>query len=265
MTPILLIGAGRMGGALLQGWREAVALPPDQILIRCPAANAQVDAAVAAGASFNPPDEELDFVRTIVLAVKPQKWREIAPAYDALLREDAVIVSTLVGVQTADIAQAFGGRRVARAMPTTGVALAKGVAALYAADPEALARAHRLFDPIATTVALPSEDLMDAAAAASGSAPAYLYAFVEALAEAGEAAGLPREAARVLARSTVVSAAALLEASGADPAELRREVASPGGSTEAALRILMGEQGFTPLLREAVAAAVRRAQELARA
>ena len=103
---------------------------------------------------------------------------------------------------------------------------------------------------------------MDAAAATSGSAPAYLYAFVDALADAGRANGLPADAARVLARATVTSAAALLEATDAEPAELRRQVASPGGSTEAALRVLMG---LEPLLREAVAAAVRRAQELARA
>jgi pyrroline-5-carboxylate reductase len=265
MTPILLIGAGRMGGALLQGWREAMAFPFDQLLIRCPTANPAVEAAVAAGATFNPPDHALRSVRTVLLAVKPQKWREAAPLYDALLAKEAVIVSVLVGVQAADISAGFGGRRVARAMPTTGVALARGVAALHANDPEALATAHRLFDPIATTVALPSEDLMDAAAAASGSAPAYLYAFVDALAEAGRANGLPAEAARVLARATVTSAAALLEASDAEPAELRRQVASPGGSTEAALGVLMGEGGIQPLLRDAVAAAVRRAQELARA
>jgi pyrroline-5-carboxylate reductase len=265
MTPVLLIGAGRMGGALLQGWREAAAFPFDQLLIRCPAANPAVEAAVRAGARFNPPDQALGSARTVVLAVKPQKWREVAPAYDALLPREAVIVSVLVGVQAADLCAGFGGRRVARAMPTTGVALARGVAALHAVDSDALTTAHQLFDAIATTVDLPSEDLMDAAAATSGSAPAYLYAFVDALAEAGRASGLPADAARVLARATVTSAAALLEASDAEPAELRRQVASPGGSTEAALRILMGEGGLEPLLREAVAAAVRRAQELASA
>ena len=262
---VLLIGAGRMGGALLQGWRTAGALPFDQLLIRCPSANAAVEAATAAGACFNPPDRDLAAAQTVVLAVKPQKWREVAAAYAPLLSPEAVIVSVLVGVRAADLAAGFGGRRIARAMPTTGVALAQGVAALHAGDAEALARAHALFDPVATAVALPSEDLMDAAAATSGSAPAYLYAFVDALAAAGASAGLPPAAADRLARATVVSAAAMLEATGAEPMELRRQVASPGGSTEAALRVLMGEGGLEPLLREAVAAAVRRAQELSQA
>jgi pyrroline-5-carboxylate reductase len=243
MTPVLLIGAGRLGGALLQGWRGADAFPSAALMIRCPRSNPAVEAAVAAGAAFNPPDADLAAAQTVVLAVKPQLLREVALGYAPLLSPDAVVVSVAVGVSVADLAAALGGRRVARAMPTTGVAVARGVAALYAEDPVALARARALFEPVATVVELPREALMLQAGAVAGSGPAYLYAFVEALERVGEQAGLPPDAARTLARAAVVGAAAHLDASGADPAELRRQVASPGGITEAALKVLQGDHG----------------------
>ena len=127
---------------------------------------------------------------------------------------------------------------------------------------EAFARAEDLFAPVGTVVRLADEELMHAATAVSGSSPAYLYAFVEALEAGGVAAGLSPEAAADLVRSTIAGAAALMSASAHDPAELRRQVTSPGGTTQAALDVLMGEDGFGPLLRHAVAAAVRRSREL---
>ena len=181
---------------------------------------------------------------------------EVAPA----LAPDAVIVSIAAGVGLTDISKAFGGRRVARVMPTTAVAIGKGVASIYAPDAEAHARAHALFAPVAVTVDLIHESLMHAATAVSGSAPAYLYAFIEALSVAGVEAGLSPETSATLARQTIVSAAALLGAGDEDPAELRRQVTSPGGTTQAALEVLM--PGFATLLPEAVAAAVKRSKEL---
>jgi pyrroline-5-carboxylate reductase len=183
---------------------------------------------------------------------------EVAP----LLGADAVIVSIAAGVASADVAAAFGGRRVARVMPTTAAAIGQGTASIYAADPEARARAHALFAPVGAVVDLPDEDLMHAATAVSGSAPAYLYAFVEALEAAGAALGLPAAAARDLARATTIGASALLAETGADPAELRRQVTSPAGTTEAALKVLLGDTGLFPLLKEAAAAAERRSREL---
>ena len=198
------------------------------------------------------------------MAVKPQVWRNAAGAVAGLLAPDAVVVSIAAGVRTADLVEAFGGRRVARVMPTTAVAFGKGVASIYSTDPEAAARAHALFDPVATVADLTDEALMDAATAVSGSGPGYVYAFVEALEAAGVHAGLPPETAKTLARATVAGAAALMEQSGTDPAELRRQVTSPAGTTEAALKVLMAEDsGFGPLLRRAVDAAVARARELA--
>jgi pyrroline-5-carboxylate reductase len=147
-------------------------------------------------------------------------------------------------------------------MPTTAAAIGQGTASLFADDPAALARAHALFEPLGAVVDLADEGLMHAATAVSGSAPAYLYAFIEALEGAGAAAGLsPRDAGR-LARSTLTGAAALLAQTGEDPAELRRQVTSPGGTTQAALDVLLGEAGLGQLLREAVVAAVKRSKEL---
>jgi pyrroline-5-carboxylate reductase len=179
-----------------------------------------------------------------------------------LLNPDAVVVSIAAGVSAHALAQAFAGHRIARVMPTTGVAIAKGVASIFADDAQARARAHALFDPVAVTVDLAEEALINPAIGVSGSAPAYLYAFIEALEAAGEKHGLSAQASRTLARATIVSAAALLDAQGGEPSELRRQVTSPGGTTEAALKVLMGEHGFGPLLDEAVAAAIRRAGEL---
>src|SRR5262249_33996309 len=151
---------------------------------------------------------------------------------------------------------------VARVMPTTAAAIGQGTASLYADDPAALARAHALFEPLGAVVDLEDENLMHAATAVSGSAPAYLYAFIEALEAAGMAAGLTGREARRLARSTWPGAAALLAHSGEDPAELRRQVTSPGGTTQAALDVLLGDDSLHRLMREAVAAAVRRSKEL---
>lgn len=264
MSSVLLLGAGRMGGALVEGWIRTRALRMADLSIVDPAPGPGALAAQEQGATLNPAVEELARAETVVLAVKPQIWREAAGTYSPALGADAVLVSLAVGVRATDIAQAFGGRRTVRVMPTTGVAIGRGVASIFAADPAASARAHALFDPVATTVDLPDEGLMDAAAATSGSAPAYLYAFTEALAAAGAQAGLPADAALRLARATVASAAAMMEASDEPLESLRKQVASPGGTTEAALKVLMGEPGLGPLLREALAAAIARAEELAR-
>jgi len=256
--PILLLGAGRMGGALVRGWLEAGAFAASELMVRDPAAAGD---ALKAG-SINPADKDLAAAKVVVLSVKPQIWRDAFAAIAPHLAPDAIVVSIAAGVRLADIEAAANGRRVARVMPTTGVAIGKGVASIFAQDREARTAAHRLFDPVAATVDLDDEALMDAATAVSGSAPAYLYAFIEALEAAGADAGLDADAARTLARKTIISAAALMDASGEDPAELRRQVTSPGGTTAAALDVLMGEGGFPVLLEKAVAAAIRRSKEL---
>lgn len=262
ITPILMLGCGRMGGAMVEGWLSAGAFPGADLMIRDPQPGPAAQAAAASGAALNPPEADLARARTVVLAVKPQLWREAAAEAAPWLSADAVIVSIAAGVRAHDIAREFGGRCVARVMPTTAAAIGQGTASLYADDPAALSRAHALFEPLGAVVDLTDEGLMHAATAVSGSAPAYLYAFIEALEAAGAEAGLsPRDASR-LARSTLTGAAALLARSGDEPAELRRQVTSPGGTTAAALEVLMGEAGLEPLLRKAIAAAVSRSKAL---
>lgn len=261
-TPILMLGAGRLGGALIEGWHGAGVFPPPRLIVREPNPNAVVQAAAAAGARLNPPDAVLSEARTVLMAVKPQIWREAVAPVVPLLAPDAVIVSVAAGVKSADISQVFGGRRVARVMPTTASAIGQGTTSIYAADPEARARAHALFEPVGVVVDLADEDLLHAATAVSGSSPAYLYAFIEALEAAGVAAGLSTADASHLARATIAGAAALLEHSGEEPSELRKQVTSPGGTTQAALDVLMGEAGLGPLLKQAVAAATARSKEL---
>ncbi len=245
---------------MLDGWRKTNAFAPTDLLVitRHPG-----EALLASGVRVAPDDAQIGSAKTVLLAVKPQAWRDAAKSIESKLAADAVIVSVAAGVKTQAISQGFGGRRTARAMPTTACAIARGTASLFAADAEALARAHALFDPVATVVELSSEDEMHAATGVSGSAPAYLYAFIEALEAAGVTAGLTPAQASKLARSTITGAAALLAETGGEPADLRRQVASPGGTTEAALNVLLSHNGLPPLMRETVAQCIRRSKELA--
>ena len=262
MTPILMLGAGRMGGALIEGWLSADTFLPADLILRDPFPTELALVIAKAGARLNPDDDVLQEAQTVVLAVKPQLWRETAAQVAHLLSPTAILVSVAAGVACADISKAFGGLHVARVMPTTAATINMRVTSLYAATSEARDRAHQLFDPVGTVVDLDDEDLLHAATGVSGSSPAYFYAFVEALETAGVAVGLSPDAAKVLARSTMAGAAALMAASGTEPRELRQQVTSPNGTTAAALEILMSDQGFEPLLRKAVAAATRRSREL---
>lgn len=262
MRTVLMLGAGRMGGALLNGWMSVGPVSMDDVLILDPMPGEDALQAVESGATLDPSDEDLAKVDIVLVAVKPQIWREAVAAIEPRVPHRAIIVSIMAGVASADISQAFRGRFVARVMPTTAVAVAQGSASVYADDPAARDRALDLFSAVAQVVILPDEDLMHAATAVSGSGPAYLYAFVEALEAAAAAAGLAPEDARGLARSTVVGAAALMSLSEAEPAELRRQVTSPGGTTAAGLQVLTGEGELERLLTATVEAAAARSREL---
>ncbi len=261
IAPILLLGAGRMGGALIEGWAAAGAFQPSDLLVRDPFVS---PALAASGAAINPPDADLAKAKTVLLAVKPQLWREAAATVAPHLAKDAVIVSIVAGVKAAAISEAFGGRKVARVMPTTAVAIRQGAASLHGDDPAALAAAKALFAPVGSIVILADEDLLHAATGVSGSAPAYLYAFVEALEAAGAKAGLAESDAKTLARATMAGAMALMAKSGEEPSELRRQVTSPNGTTQAALDVLNKDGVLDKLLAETVAACVARSRELGR-
>lgn len=251
-----------MGGAILKGWARAAAFAASDLMIADLHPSETAHEAERAGARLSPSEAELRSAQTVVLAVKPQTWADVARQYATVLGPDAVVISTVAGIEARAIAQAFGGRAAARAMPNTAVAINRGTIGLYADDPAALTHARALFDPLGTVIELTDESLIHAATAVGGSGPAYLYAFVEALEAAGAAAGLAPEDARRFARATVTGAAALLGETSEEPLELRRQVTSPGGTTEAALSVLLGDHGLPALLRDAVAKAAHRSKEL---
>ncbi len=231
------------------------------LAILTPSSKPLAEVAMAEGAAVNPDD--LSGVRRVVLAVKPAKWRTAAEDFAGRLKSDCVLVSVMAGVRSADLKTAFG-KRVARVMPTTAVAVGQGVASVWSDNQTASREAHALFDPIAQTVDLPQEALIDVATAVSGSGAAYVYAFVQALAEAGEMQGLSAEQALALAQGTASGALAMMSAGGPGPADLIAEVASPGGTTEAGLNVLNRPGGLSELISDAVQAGLDRARELAR-
>jgi pyrroline-5-carboxylate reductase len=241
LLPITLLGHGRLGSALAEGWRLTGAAAP-AILTR-------------ADEPVCPPD-----TRALVISVKPANWREAVTPLAASLPSGAVLVSVMAGVRAADIAAVLG-RPVVRVMPTTAVAQAQGVAAIWSDDGGARAVAHALFDPLADTVDLDQEALLDPATAVAGSAPAFFHAFAEVLAHAGVKAGLPRDAAERLARGALRSAGAGA-ATQASLDELIGRIASPGGTTRAGLDAL-AQAGLGDAATAAVEAAVARARALA--
>jgi pyrroline-5-carboxylate reductase len=260
--PILFAGAGAMGGAMIAGWRRAGAVNASDMVIRDPAPGEAALAARDAGARLNPADELLRDARIVIFAVKPQVWRAAAAELEPHLAPDAAIVSVIAGVATAALSRAFAARPVVRAMPTLASAIGQGSIALWSADAAVAAEVAALFSALGAVTTLADEDQMHVATAASGSAPAYLYTFIEALQAAAAKAGLPADDAKRMVRATICGAAALLAESDEDPAALRRRVTSPGGTTEAALARLMDHDALSALLDGAVAAAVVRSREL---
>lgn len=262
IVPILLLGAGRLGGALIDGWMRTKAYRPADLIILDPNPGPQAKALAEAGARLNPPEADLALARIVVLAVKPQYWREAASALAPHLAQEAAVVSVAAGVKLSDLSEVFQGRPVGRTIPTTAVGVAKGAAAVFAQDQRALSAIHAVLDPVATVVEVADEQMMDTVIGISGSAPGFFYSFIESLEAAGEAQGLAPDVSSRLARATIIGAARLLEESGREPSDLRKEVVSPGGTTQAGLEVMNGPGGVPDLMREAVAAAAKRAREL---
>ncbi len=261
--PILLIGAGALGSSILRGFRVQGHVKPSEVMILDLLPGDEAQAYMREGAHLNPSPEDWKLAKTVILAVKPQGWHAVAQILSGNLDPNAVLISVMAGVQTQNLKHAFPGHPIARVMPTTGVATGRGVASIYAEWPDALNAARAMFEPMAAGVLLKDENLIDSATAVSGSGPAYVYAFVRALEKAALETGLDANEARILARATLVSAANLLDQSGAEPDDLIRSVASPGGTTEAALKVLCYEgSGIDELMSASVRAAHKRAKEL---
>ena len=241
---VTLLGHGRLGSAIAEGWRLTGTVTDPTILTR-------------AVAPICPPDTQ-----ALVVAVKPVAWREAVAPLLAGLPATATVISVMAGVRTADLSAALPGRPVVRVMPTTAVAQGQGVAAIWSHDADARALAHALFDPVADTVDLAEEGMLDAATAVAGSAPAFFYALAQALAAAGVEAGLTQDAAARLTRGALRSAGAGV---GTDASldELIARIASPGGTTRAGLDALE-DADLDGAGRAAVRAAVSRARELSK-
>ncbi|MBP1180505.1 pyrroline-5-carboxylate reductase [Methylobacterium sp. PvR107] len=261
---LVLAGAGKMGGAMLTGWLEAGLDPRRTTIIDPVPARPIVDLCAARGIALNPPDAEPGAV--LVLGIKPQGLEAAATGLDRLIGRDTLLVSILAGKTIADLrARLKRARAVVRAMPNLPASIGRGATGACASpevSPEQRAAAEALFAANGAVAWLADEAQIDAVTAVSGSGPAYVFLLAETLAEAGIAAGLDPDVARALARATVAGAGALLDADPAEAAELRRNVTSPGGTTAAALDVLMRPDGLGALMREAVAAARRRAAEL---
>ncbi|HOY77052.1 MAG TPA: pyrroline-5-carboxylate reductase [Hyphomonadaceae bacterium] len=262
----VLAGAGRMGSAMARGWlSDLQAAGVGRLSVIEPSPGEDVSQAAKDGLiALNRAPEVADI---LVLAVKPQGFAASVEGLKAWVSKDTLVVSIMAGVPIARIAASLGTPKVARAMPNTPGAIGMGATgyALSSACGDADGEATgRLLEPLGLVVGPLQESQMDAVTAVSGSGPAYVFLLVEALAAAGRSAGLDEPTANALARETIVGAGALLGDLAESPAELRKQVTSPGGTTAAALDVLMSAGGMPDLMRKAVDAAVRRGQELAK-
>ena len=264
---LLLVGCGKMGSALLQGWLNA-GLDAAQFYVQEP----DPDVALSAlGVHLNVEKTALEAAEpsVIILAVKPQLAVEVLPPIALLAGPEALVVSLMAGVSINTMSDLLGGEAAfVRTMPNTPAALGEGMTALYASSGTQDAQketAQALLAAVGQTVWLDNEKSIDAVTAISGSGPAYVFHMVEALAAAAINLGLPQDMAAQLAAQTVIGSAAMLRDDGADPRQLRVNVTSPGGTTEAALDVLMGDKGgVVDLMRRATQAAAARAGELAK-
>jgi pyrroline-5-carboxylate reductase len=262
---IVLAGAGKMGGALLTGW-IAQGLDPARVAVIEPHPSDEIRALAAKGVRLNPASGDIGAVAALVVAVKPQMFQEAAAALRKWVQPSTLVVSIMAGTTIAALSAACGGS-VVRAMPNTPAAIGRGITVAVADNnvgSEQRAMAHALLAATGTVEWVDDEALMDAVTAVSGSGPAYVFLLAEELARAGVSAGLPADLAAKLARETVAGSGELLHRSELDAATLRQNVTSPGGTTAAALNVLMQPDAMQALMTRAVAAATKRSKELAK-
>ena len=267
--PRILVGCGKMGGALLSGWIERGADPQSLIVIE-PAVEAAeaVRAAHGVRVEADPGSLVADTdPEVVIFAVKPQGLDDIAPLYAGFSGGATVFLSIAAGKTIEFFESALdAGAPIVRTMPNTPAAVGRGITAAFA-NPHVGARqralCQELLEAVGEVVWVDNEGLLDAVTAVSGSGPAYVFLLIECLAEAGVEAGLPADIAARLARATVAGSGELARLSSEAADQLRRNVTSPGGTTEAALGVLMADDGMLPLMRRAVEAATRRSRELA--
>ncbi|WP_341894192.1 pyrroline-5-carboxylate reductase [Ferrovibrio terrae] len=265
MNGILLVGCGKMGGALLAGWLQRGVAASDVVVVEptpvagLPAGVRQVADAAAVPKDFAP--------ALILLAVKPQMMDAVAPAYVGYAKTGACFLSVAAGKTIATLNGLLGGAAaVVRSIPNTPAAVGEGIT-IACASPSVTAEQRAFCESLLVAVGevgwVDDESLIDAVTAVSGSGPAYVFLLTECMAAAGAAAGLPDDLAARLARATVIGSGALMKQSSESPAQLRKNVTSPNGTTQAALDVLMAVDGVGPLMQRAIAAATKRSRELA--
>lgn len=261
---LLLVGAGKMGSAMLEGWL-ARGLNPRKLAVIEPQPAKTVKALSKRGAKLNPKGKLAD-AAAIVVAVKPQTAPEAVPRLAAHVGKNTLVLSIMAGRTIGFLEKSLPGAAIVRAMPNTPAAIGRGIT-VAVANGKVSARQRKLASTLLAAMGkvewTSDEALMDAITAVSGSGPAYIFLLAEAMAKAGIAAGLPPELAATLARETVAGSGELLHRSSLDAATLRQNVTSPGGTTAAALEVLTGPGGFDEILIKAIAAATRRGRELA--
>ncbi|MBN9673618.1 pyrroline-5-carboxylate reductase [Roseibium aggregatum] len=264
--PFLLVGAGKMGGAMLSGWM-AEGVDPSAVTVCDPRLSEEMDALLKQHGIRHVASVPEDLSAAIVLvAVKPQLMDQVLPGLKPAVAADTLVLSVAAGTPVAKFQSVFGDVPVCRCMPNTPAMVKRGITAVYPTGVVSEAQKEdvaRLLSAVGKVVWLDSEDQIDLVTGVSGSGPAYVFYLAEALSQAGKAAGLPDELAEELAVATVCGAGELMHQSGDHPSILRQNVTSPNGTTAAALEVLMGSEGIQPVMTAAVAAAVKRAKELA--
>jgi pyrroline-5-carboxylate reductase len=263
---LVLVGAGKMGGAMLEGWLR-LGLDPAKVAVIEPVPSPEVKELAGLGLTLNPAVNMVREPAAVVIAVKPQNAEEAVPWLAPIVGGATVVLSIMAG-KTLDFLEGAlpPGTAIVRLMPNTPASIGRGIT-VAVPNQQVTAAQRALADKLlAATGAVEwveDEGLLDPVTAVSGSGPAYVFLLAESLARAGAAAGLPPDLAARLACATVAGSGELLHRSLVDAATLRRNVTSPGGTTAAALDVLMADDGLDRLMREAVAAATRRSRELA--
>ncbi|EAS51597.1 pyrroline-5-carboxylate reductase [Aurantimonas manganoxydans SI85-9A1] len=263
---ILLLGGGNMGAALLGGWLDK-GLDPARVLVVDPKVGDTLRPLIeryGVRHAISVPQETFDVA---LLAVKPQMMGAALPDLRDALISDSLVISIAAGTTIASIEGLLGEHPVVRAMPNTPALIGRGVTGAFAnerVDAAGRKTADELLSANGPVEWVDTEPLIDAVTGVSGSGPAYVFHMAECLAKAGEAAGLPADLAMRLARHTVAGAGELMIRSDQTPAKLRQNVTSPNGTTQAALDVLMAEDGLAPLIERAVRAARDRAEALSK-
>jgi pyrroline-5-carboxylate reductase len=264
--PLLLVGAGKMGGALLAGWLRQ-GLDPTLVYVQDPTPAPEVAALMASHGIRVRHQAKLPAAPSaMVIAVKPQIMDEVLPPLGSSIGPSTVVLSIAAGRTLANLASRLPpGSAIVRAMPNTPAAIGQGMTVACASSAVTRDQAllcNTLLEAVGEVIWIDDEALLDAVTAVSGSGPAYVFLLAECLTEAGVAEGLDREFAARLARATIAGAGELLRRSDLSPVELRQNVTSPKGVTAVALEVLMGKDDLSDLLKRAVAAAAKRSREL---